>query len=103
MARSRSLTFEAQEHAGENIGGADSQVVFVELKDQPDTGSICEGVRPLGLRLCEQAHRTEPTLGGQDKNRIGDSPSPIQTERPAFLTPAPTWLLPLFANRYRAR
>ncbi|WP_214633154.1 cytoplasmic protein [Antrihabitans cavernicola] len=39
---------DAQEHAGENIGDADSHVVFVELKEHLDTRSVGDGGRPLG-------------------------------------------------------
>ncbi|KAA0015873.1 cytoplasmic protein [Antrihabitans cavernicola] len=39
---------DAQRHAGENIGDTDSDVVFIELKEPPDSGTVDDGVRPLG-------------------------------------------------------
>jgi beta-alanine degradation protein BauB len=38
---------DAQEHAGENIGPADSHSIFVELKEAPPTGAPAPD-RPLG-------------------------------------------------------
>jgi hypothetical protein len=37
----------AQEHAGENIGGTDTEVLFVELKE-PAPGGARPGPAPVG-------------------------------------------------------
>ncbi|MDQ3688549.1 MAG: cytoplasmic protein [Chloroflexota bacterium] len=38
----------AQQHAGENVGASESHVIFVELKEQPSSGSDAGTASPLG-------------------------------------------------------